>query len=66
MVFLRAESARRNPNEQWIAIPARDTGLQRETVNAARKMVQVKRRTTNKGRRSFEFGGKLYCGGCGK
>jgi hypothetical protein len=59
-------SARQNPKEQWIAIPVPDAGLPRGTVDAAREMVKDNRRKTNKGRRFFELGGVLYCGGCGK
>jgi site-specific DNA recombinase len=59
-------SVRKNPKEQWIAIPVPEAGLQRETVDAAREMVRDNERATNKGRRFFELGGMLYCGGCGK
>jgi len=41
-------------------------GLSRAVVDAARGMVRDNRRTTNKGKRFFELGGMLYCGGCGK
>jgi site-specific DNA recombinase len=59
-------SARKNPKEQWIAIPVPDAGVQRETADAAREMVRDNKRTANKGRRFFELGGMVYCGGCGK
>jgi site-specific DNA recombinase len=59
-------SVRKNPREQWIAIPVPDVGLSREVVEAAREMVRDNRRWTNKGRRFFELGGILYCGACGK
>jgi hypothetical protein len=35
-------------------------------VVAAREMIRYDSRATNKGRRFFELGGLLYCGGCGK
>jgi site-specific DNA recombinase len=57
---------RKNPPEQWIAIPVPDAGLPRELVDAARDMVRDNRRHTNKGRRFFELGGLLYCGACSK
>jgi site-specific DNA recombinase len=59
-------SVRKNPREQWIAIPVPDAGLYREVVDAARHMVRDNRRWTNSGRRFFELGGVLYCGACGK
>ena len=59
-------SVRKNPREQWIAIPVPDAGLSREVVDAARHMVRDNRRWTNSGRRFFELGGVLYCGACGK
>ncbi len=58
-------SVRQNPKEQWIAIPVSDAGLSRQIVDAAREMIKDNRRKTNKGRRFFELGGVLYCGGCG-
>ncbi|MDQ3304261.1 MAG: zinc ribbon domain-containing protein, partial [Actinomycetota bacterium] len=59
-------SVRGNPKEQWIAIPVPDAGLSLEIVDTAREMIGNNRRKTNKGRRFFELGGVLYCGGCGK
>ena len=59
-------SVRKNPKEQWIAIPVPDAGLSRDTVDAAKEMVRDNTRATNKGRRFVELGGMLYCGGCGK
>ncbi|MDP9474596.1 MAG: recombinase family protein [Actinomycetota bacterium] len=59
-------SVQKNPREDWIAIPVPDAGLSRALVDAARLMVADNRRRTNKGRRFFELGGLVYCGGCGK
>ena len=59
-------SVRKNPKEQWIAIPVPDSGVSREVVDVAREMTKHNRRKTNKGRRFFELGGVIYCGGCGK
>jgi len=59
-------SVRKNPMQQWIAIPVPDAGLSREVVDIAREMVRDNMRSTNKGRRFFELGGMVYCGGCGK
>jgi site-specific DNA recombinase len=59
-------SVRKIPKQQWIAIPVPDAGLSREVVDTAREMVRDNIRSTNKGRRFFELGGMLYCGGCGK
>jgi site-specific DNA recombinase len=49
-----------------LEIPARDQRLVRGIVDTAKEMVKNNRRKTNKGRRDFELGGVLYCGGCGK
>ena len=57
---------RKNPKQQWTAIPVPDAGLSREVVDTAREMLRDNMRSTNKGRRFFELGGMLYCGGCGK
>ena len=58
-------SVRKNPTEQWIAIPVPDAGLPREIVDAAREMIRDNRPATSKGRRCFELPGIVYCGGCG-
>jgi hypothetical protein len=57
-------SVRKNPKEQWIAIPVPTAGLSREIVNTARDMIKDNRQKTNKGHRFFTLGGVLYCGGC--
>jgi hypothetical protein len=59
-------SVRKNPKQQWIAIPVPDAGLSRKVVDTVREMVRDNMWSTNKGRRFFELGGMLYCGGCGK
>jgi site-specific DNA recombinase len=59
-------SVYQNPKQQWIAIPVLDAGLSCETVAAEREIIGDNRRSINKGRRFFELGGVLYCGGCGK
>jgi site-specific DNA recombinase len=58
-------SVRKNPKEQWIAIPVPDGGLSREMVEAAREMIRDNRPATSKGRRFFELARIAYCGGCG-
>ena len=66
MVACGSRSERCADSALNLAIPVPDAELAREMVEAAREMIRCNSRATNKGRRFFEFGGLLYCGGCGK
>ena len=60
------KSTRKNPREQWIAIPVPDAGVEPETVRAAREMVRYNAPPPKSGRRFWEIpGGAVRCGTCG-
>ena len=57
---------RRNPRDQWVAIPVPDAGIPLEVVEAAREMVRYNSPAPKKGRRFWEIpSGVVRCGGCG-
>jgi site-specific DNA recombinase len=54
------------PKEEWIAVPAPDSGIPREVVEAARATIEGNRRPARAGRRFWELtGGITRCGECG-
>jgi site-specific DNA recombinase len=60
-------SVRKNPRDQWIAIPVPDAGVPRDVIDAAREMIRGNRQPSSTGRRFFELsGGIVHCGGCGR
>jgi hypothetical protein len=60
-------SVRKNPRNQWIAIPIPDAGIPPKVVDAAREMIRGNRQPSSTGRRFFELsGGIIHCGGCGR
>src|SRR5215208_6192698 len=57
---------RKNPREQWIAIPVPDAGVPRDVVDTAREMIRNNRAPSNAGRRFWQLpGGAVRCGACG-
>src|SRR5215218_1991569 len=57
---------RRNPRDQWVAIPVPDAGIPLDVVEAAREMVRYNSPAPKKGRRFWEIpSGVVRCGGCG-
>ena len=58
-------SVRKNPREQWIAIPIPEAGVPRELVEAAREMIQDNRPPSSTGRRFWQLpSGTVRCSGC--
>ena len=56
----------KRPREEWIAVPVPDSGVPRETVDAARLAIKHNRAPSNAGRRFWELsGGFVHCGLCG-
>jgi site-specific DNA recombinase len=54
------------PKEEWIAVPVPDSGLPRETVEAAREAIRDNHRPSSAGHRSWELsGGVGRCAACG-
>jgi hypothetical protein len=47
--------------EDWIAVPAPDSGIPKEWIESARKIVGQNIKPTNKGRRPWELKGYLFC-----
>ena len=59
-------TVRRNPREQWVAIPVPHSGIPREVVDAARAMLKNNRRAGSTGRRFWQIpSGAVRCGACG-
>jgi site-specific DNA recombinase len=59
-------TVRKNPREQWIAIPIPEAGVPRELVEAAREMIEDNRPPGSTGRRFWQLpGGTVRCSGCG-
>ena len=60
-------SVKRNPREQWIAIPVPDAGVSRELFETAKNMARHNRsKKPRTGRRFFELSGEVFrCAGCG-
>ena len=60
-------TVKKNPRDQWIAIPIPDAGIPCDVADAARQMVRHTRsRKPKTGRRFFELSGGIFrCGGCG-
>jgi site-specific DNA recombinase len=59
-------SVRKNPREQWIAIPIPEAGVPRELVEAAREMIEDNRPPSSTGRRFWQLpSGTVRCSGCG-
>ena len=57
---------RRNPRDQWVAIPVPDAGVPRDLVDRARAAIQDNRSPKNTGRRFWQLpGGSVRCGECG-
>jgi site-specific DNA recombinase len=50
-----------NPREDWIAVPVPDSGIPKEWIESARKIVEQNIKPTNKGRRPWELKGYLFC-----
>ncbi len=58
---------RKNPREEWIAVPIPDSGIPRGWVDGAREAVKDNVRSAFGGRRAYELaGGIAYCGECGR
>jgi hypothetical protein len=57
---------RKNPREQWVAVPVPDAGVPREVVDTAREMIKNNKAPSNAGRRFWQLpGGAVRCGACG-
>jgi len=55
------------PREEWIAVPVPDSGIPRETVEAARQIVANNKAFSSNGDRFWELsGGVLRCSECGR
>jgi site-specific DNA recombinase len=59
-------TVRKNPRDQWIAIPVPHSGIPREIVDAARAMVESNKPPGKSARRFWEIPrGVVRCGDCG-
>src|SRR5215210_2124238 len=55
------------PREEWVAVPVPDSGIPRETVEAARHIVANNKPCSSNGDRFWELsGGVLRCSECGR
>jgi site-specific DNA recombinase len=55
------------PREEWVAVPVPDSGIPRETVDAARHIVANNKPCSSNGDRFWELsGGVLRCSECGR
>jgi site-specific DNA recombinase len=55
------------PREEWVAVPVPDSGISRETVEAARHIVANNKPCSSNGDRFWELsGGVLRCSECGR
>jgi site-specific DNA recombinase len=55
------------PREEWVAVPVPDSGIPRETVEAARHIVANNKPCSSNGDRFWELsGGVLCCSECGR
>ena len=53
--------------EKWIAVPVPDSGIPRETIDAARQRVKNNRPAAKTGARFWELSGGIWrCGSCGR
>jgi hypothetical protein len=69
-VGLTPDAARRRrfealPESEWIGTPVPDSGIPRETVEAARASLDAAYRPRAKARHRYELAGTLYCAECG-
>ena len=56
---------KKNPKDQWVAIPVPDSGIPREVVEVAREMVKDNRSPGKTGRRFWQIpGGAVRCSEC--
>ena len=63
----RKYSSYTKPKEEWIAVPVPDSGIPRETVEAAREQIKDNRRPSRAGDRSWELSGGIgRCAACGR
>ncbi len=55
------------PREEWIAIPAPDAGVPKETVDRARAALRNNEKCSSAGRRLWELSGGIFrCADCGR
>ncbi len=65
-VYREKVKAITRPREEWIAVPIAESGIPRETVDAAREAIAANKPTSSNGHRVWELSsGILRCGGCG-
>jgi site-specific DNA recombinase len=50
-----------NPEEDWIAVPVPDSGIPKEWIESARKILRQNVKPADKGRRPWELKGHLFC-----
>ena len=59
-------TVRKNPRDQWVAIPVPHSGIPREVVDTARAMIKNNRATGKTSRRFWQIpSGAVCCEGCG-
>ena len=65
--YRRRQKAVERPREEWIAVPVPDSGVPRQTADAAREIVKANPRFSSAGLRYGELsGGVLFCDECGR
>jgi site-specific DNA recombinase len=65
-IYRRQIKVTDKPRSEWIAVPVPESGIPREWVDAARKVIKDNQRQSTNGDRFWELsGGVLYCGECG-
>jgi len=61
----RRYSCYTKPKEEWIAVPVPDSGIARETVEAAREQIKDNHRPSSAGHRAWELSGGIgRCAAC--
>jgi site-specific DNA recombinase len=65
--YVRRYSSYTKPKEEWIAVPVPDSGVARETVEAAREQIKDNRRPSSAGHRTWELSGGIgRCAVCNR
>lgn len=63
--YARRYSSHAKPREEWIAVPVPDSGIPRETVEAAREQIRDNRVPSSAGHRSWELSAGIgRCAAC--
>lgn len=64
--YARSRQAVQRPREEQVPIPVTDSGLDRETIDRARRALAENPTSRNTGGRVFQLAGLIYCAECGR